>query len=86
MDLTKTWTDVNMDDPSEPGWTGYPASGTVLLIGSIVRHREGPSGSRTGTWEGTILITFDGDEIIPVEVNGREYLLDLSTGEVTPAP
>lgn len=60
MDLTKTWTDVDVDDPSEMGWTGYPASGTVRLVGTIERHREGPSGSRTGAWEGTLFITFNG--------------------------
>jgi hypothetical protein len=85
MDLTKTWTAVNMDDPSELGWTGYPSEGTVLIVGSIERHRDGPSGAHSGSWEGTILITFDGDEIVPVVVNGREYLLDLSTGKATPA-
>lgn len=85
MDLTKTWTDVDIDDPSETGWTGYPASGTVRLVGTIERHREGPSGSRTGTWEGTLFIAFNGTALVPVEVNGRPYQLDLLTGEVTPS-
>ncbi len=86
MVLTKTWTDVNIDDPSEIPWTGHPSSGTIVMYGFIDRHSDGPSGSRTGTWEGTISITFDGDNDAAVVVNGRSYLLDLSTGEVTPAP
>lgn len=85
LDFTKTWTGVNMDDPTVLGWE-YPSAGTVLLIGSIERYRDGPSGSQNGSWSGSILITFDGDEIVPVVVNGRNYLIDLTTGEVTPAP
>jgi hypothetical protein len=40
---------------------------------------------RTGSWSGTITITFDGDGIVPVDVNGVDYLLNLATGEVTSA-
>lgn len=82
--LTRTWTDVNIDDPTVSGGTSYPTAGTVVISGSIERHREGPSGVRTGSWSGTITITFDGDWIVPVDVNGADYLLNLLTGEVTP--
>lgn len=88
MDFEKTWTGVNMDDPSDWVPTGYPTSGTVRLTGSMDRYRDGPSGTHNGSWSGTILITFDddGDNFAAVVVNGRDYLLDLSTGKVTPAP
>ncbi len=85
MDLARTWTNVNLDDPTDFAWSGYPSSGTVVISGSIERHRDGPSGVRTGSWSGTITITFDGDAIVPVDVNGAAYLLNLLTGEVTSA-
>lgn len=85
MDLDRIWTDVNIDDPTDFVWSGYPSSGTVVINGSIERHRDGPSGIRTGSWSGTITITFDGDSIVPVDVNGADYLLNLATGEVTAA-
>ena len=77
---------MNIDDPSVVGGTLYPTAGTVQIAGSIERHRDGPSGVRTGSWSGTILITFDGDTIAAVDVNGSSYLLNLATGEVTAAP
>ncbi len=86
MNLARTWTNVNLDDPTDFVWSGYPSSGTVVISGSIERHRDGPSGVRTGSWSGTITITFDGDSIVPVDVNGAAYLLNLVTGEVTAAP
>jgi hypothetical protein len=85
MNLTRAWTNVNLDDPTDVVWSGYPSSGTVVISGSIERHRDGPSGVRTGSWSGTITITFDGDAIVPVDVNGVDYLLNLATGEVTSA-
>ena len=85
VNLTKSWNAVDMDDPSELLWSGYPASGTVVISGSIDRYRDGPSGLRTGSWSGTITITFDGDSVVPVDVNGAGYLLNLVTGEVTAA-
>jgi hypothetical protein len=83
MNLTRTWTGVNIDDPTVGGGISYPTAGTVAISGSIERHREGPSGVRTGSWSGTITITFDGDWIVPVDVNGSPYSLNLLTGEVT---
>ena len=79
MNLTKTWTDVDHRRSERRwAWTGYPSSGTVQIAGSIERHRDGPSGVRTGSWSGTILITFDGDTTAAVDVNGSPYVLDLA--------
>jgi hypothetical protein len=83
VDLDKTWTGVGMDDPSDLIWTGVPTSGSVLLIGSIERTGDEASGILPARWEGSILVTFDGDDIVPVSVNGWNYLWNVVTGEVT---
>lgn len=85
MNLARHWTNVNLDDPTVAGGISYPTAGTLAISGTIERHRDGPSGVRTGSWSGTITITFDGDAIVPVDVNGAAYLLNLLTGEVTSA-
>jgi len=83
-DLTKTWTDVKIADPTNPALPFYPISGTIAVAGSIERHHEGPSGYRNGRWSGTVTITFDGDATASVDVNGSSYQLNLVTGEVIP--
>jgi len=83
MDLTKTWTDVNIADPTNPALPFYPTSGTIVITGSIERHHESPAGYRNGSWSGTVTITFDGDATASVDVNGSLYQLNLLTGVVT---
>lgn len=75
-------TDVIFDLPrAEHPW---PKSGTVEYTMTVVRTKtvDGEEEARTRTR--TVVVTFNGTNLVEMTVNGEAFELDLATGEVTP--
>lgn len=62
----------------------WPLSGTITHSVSATRTREGAN-QVSHSFSRTATITFNGTQLVTLQVGTRVFTLDLATGEVTPA-
>ena len=75
MTGSSTVTDVVL--PFPPSVDGWPLSGSIVRQVSFSRD-VGPGSGNSGSR--TVTVTFNGTQLVPMTVNGREFTLDLATG------
>ena len=59
----------------------WPLSGTIRRNHSVTRT-DAVNGTKTSTR--TSVVTFNGTQFVTLTVNGKEFTLDLATGDVAP--